>query len=254
MIEVNLHGILREKFGRKHELDIDTPQEAIRALDANFENFRQFLYKNDKITYRIYVDKKPLIEEKEISISLKGKSSMHIFPKVKGRFEMIKGLFDGGLTGGGGVGDWAAGSGLGYGLDYVGDLINPGGDAWYESFGGFFGGLADLGSGLSYEYANYALLEGFKQELIEDPEPPSMGEGASPTLKSTTSYTFQRPMNNVQQGVPVPLGYGRLRVGSHVISSSMLNARTAAFDKVSHTEIDQDGNTVGAMHIDLFQN
>lgn len=253
MIEVNLHGILKKKFGGKHKLDIDTPQEAIRALDANFKDFRSFLYKNEQITYKIYVDKKPLTEKEEISVSLKGKSVVHIFPKVKGRFEMIQGLLEGGFTGAGGLGDWAAGSGLGYGFDYLGGLINPDGDGWFDSFGGFFGNLSDLASGLSFEYGNWALLEGFKQELIDDPEPPSLGENAAPTLKSTTSYTFQRPMNNVTQGVPVPLGYGRLRVGSHVISSSMLNARTAAFDKVIHTEIDSDGNTVGAMHVDLFE-
>jgi hypothetical protein len=179
---------------------------------------------------------------------------MHIFPKVRGEYESIKSMTKGGFTGGGGLGDWAAATGVGYGLDWVGDWVNPNGDAWYESVGGFFGGLLDLGSDIAFEYGNFALLEGFKQELIDDPEPPSMGESASPDLKSTTSFTFQRPTNNVKQGAPVPLGYGRLRVGSHVISSSMLNARTAAFDKVSDTEVDENGNTVGAMHIDLFDN
>lgn len=257
MLEVNLHGILGKKFGRKHDLSVESAQEVIRALDANFPNFRRFLYENEEIKYKIYVDKKPLTEKEELSVSLQGKKSLHIFPRVRGKFEAITGLFgknSGGLTGWGGGADWAAGSALGWGFDKLGGWVNPMGDGWFDSFGGFFGNLANLASDLSYEYANFALLEGFKQELIDDPEPPTLGEDAAPTLKSTTSYTFQRPMNNVQQGVPVPLGYGRLRVGSHVISSSLLNARTAAFDKVSETEIDSDGNTVGAMHIDLFKN
>jgi len=253
MVEVNLHGILGKKFGKKHNLSVENTQEVVRALDANFPDFRRFLYENEQITYKIYADRKPLSAKEEIKVSLKGKKSLHIFPRVRGKFEMILGLFEGGLTGGGGVGDWAAGSTLGWGFDKLGDWANPGGDGWFDSFGGFFGNLSHLASDLSYEYGNWALLEGFKQELIDDPEPPTLGEDAAPTLKSTTSYTFQRPMNNVQQGVPVPLGYGRLRVGSHVVSSSLLNARTAAFDKVSDTEIDSEGNTVGAMHVDLFR-
>lgn len=256
MIAVHLHGILGKKFGKKYDLEIDTPQEAIRALDANIEGFKKFLYQNKAIKYKIYVDKRPLINEEEIKVSIKNKKGIHIFPKIRGEIDIdkIESLTEGGITGGGGLGDFAAGTGVGMGLDYVSDWVNPGGDGWFDSLAGFAGNLLDLASDIAFEYANYALLEGFKQELIEDPEPPTMGESASPELKSTTSFTFQRPTNNVKQGAPVPLGYGRLRVGSHVVSSSNLNARTAAFDKLSDTEVDENGNTVGAMHIDLFDN
>ena len=37
------------------------------------------------------------------------------------------------------------------------------------------------------------------------------------------SYIFSTPDNLVQQGQPLPLGYGRLRVGSQIISSSITN-------------------------------
>ena len=37
---------------------------------------------------------------------------------------------------------------------------------------------------------------------------------------TTKSYLFQGAQNRQQQGIPVPLGYGRLRVGSAVVSTS----------------------------------
>lgn len=37
--------------------------------------------------------------------------------------------------------------------------------------------------------------------------------------RTLESYSFNGPVNTVGQGAPVPVGYGRLKVGGHVISS-----------------------------------
>lgn len=41
MVKVRLHGHLEKAFGREHEFVIGSPAEAIRALEANYPNFRR---------------------------------------------------------------------------------------------------------------------------------------------------------------------------------------------------------------------
>jgi len=44
-----------------------------------------------------------------------------------------------------------------------------------------------------------------------------------PDTASTSSYIFAQAENNTRQGVPVPVGYGRFKVGSTVISVNLLS-------------------------------
>ena len=57
--------------------------------------------------------------------------------------------------------------------------------------------------------------------------------------KQTKSFLFQGAENVASQGVPVPLGYGRLLVGSIVVSSTMRHVDRDLVDRV-HT--DEPGN------------
>ena len=47
--------------------------------------------------------------------------------------------------------------------------------------------------------------------------------------RQTRSYLFSGPENTAAQGIPVPLGYGRLRVGSVVVSASLRNRQSWEF-------------------------
>jgi predicted phage tail protein len=49
----------------------------------------------------------------------------------------------------------------------------------------------------------------------EMPGPPEIGD-----VKKSQSYLFNGPVNSQREGVPVPLGYGRLLCGSQIIQSS----------------------------------
>ena len=48
--------------------------------------------------------------------------------------------------------------------------------------------------------------------------------------KETKSYLFSGPVNTAAQGIPIPIGYGRLRVGSSVISASLRHQQLYEFD------------------------
>lgn len=41
--------------------------------------------------------------------------------------------------------------------------------------------------------------------------------------ENTPSYNFDGPVNTIRQGNPVPIGYGRLRVGSQLISAGFFS-------------------------------
>ncbi len=123
----------------------------------------------------------------------------------------------------------------------MGDYI---GDNWLGNAVSWLGGIA-------VEIGTAMLLQGAIGGLMDEPEPPPT-EPQGPTMKNTTSFIFSRPLNNTVQGAPVPIGYGRLRIGSQVVSSAVLNCRSNAFDSLIGETVDRDGNTVGALNIDQY--
>ena len=54
------------------------------------------------------------------------------------------------------------------------------------------------------------------------PQPKGISARNSPN--NSVSYTFNGPVNTTAQGDPVPLGYGRMIVGSAVISAGIYSA------------------------------
>ena len=58
MTEIHLHGILGQKYGKLHKFSIKEPNDVVRALEANHEDFTKDL-KNllkDNIVYSIVAD------------------------------------------------------------------------------------------------------------------------------------------------------------------------------------------------------
>ena len=51
-----------------------------------------------------------------------------------------------------------------------------------------------------------------------------------PDLANTTSFAFGQAENVTRQGVVVPVGYGRLQVGSRVVSVNMFNVDRSKFE------------------------
>lgn len=87
---------------------------------------------------------------------------------------------------------------------------------------GKFGAAMAEASALGASYGSIAMfgltmaLTGVSQMLSPQPK-------ASTPADANPSYLFSGPANAVEQGGPVPLIYGRMRVGSTVISSAIDN-------------------------------
>lgn len=189
---VLLSGELGKKFGRRHRFAVNSPAEAVRALCANFPGFQEHVVASGErgVGYRVLAGKSAVALD-EIGHPTGG-SDIRIVPIVSGGkggiwmvvagVALIAASFIPGLN----VAVWAAAGGAAGAITYS--------------------GIA-LGIGMSL------LLGGITQMLSPQPK-------TSNTTKQT-SYEFSGAVNSTQQGLPVPVGYGELIVGSAVISGGV---------------------------------
>ena len=81
---VKLYGHLGEKFGKEFEFDINTVNESLRALMANFRDFKQYLLTNSEPGYRVYVDEMPVMDEQELGLAITKHRVIKYVPVVAG--------------------------------------------------------------------------------------------------------------------------------------------------------------------------
>lgn len=217
MKKVELLGVLGKKFGRTFNFDIKTPSEAIRALCINIPELKQFLLDSDKkgIAYKVIVGKEAQAID-DLWNPL-GKQSIKIVPVLQGA---------GG--GGGGIVNVIAGAALvavGVAINVIsGGTLAPVGNAFIAvGVGMMIGGVAqmlsptptfDLGTGVSYSTQGQGYGQAYGQAF-------SIEQTNNQTADNRPSYVFNGAVNTTAQGNPVPIGYGRVIVGSSVISASI---------------------------------
>lgn len=181
-------GELGEAFGKEHFFDIKTPREAVSALAANHKTFRKHLSDN-KSGYKIIIGNKYAEDINELHLPFSKKETITFVPVIQG-----------------------AGSGVGKvfaGITIIAAAIalmvwNPAGALWVGK-----AGLALLGVGLS------TTVGGVTQLLTPIPRAPTIGKETDP------SFAFGGPVNTSVQGYPIPLVYGRMIVGSRIISAGI---------------------------------
>lgn len=193
MKKIKLLGELGKKFGRVHMMDVKTTAEAIRALCANFKEFEQWLLGSEQrgVGYKVFVRKSQIgVDElhnpasKEITIApvLIG-SKDSFFKVILGVALVAASFFLPGMT-------------------------------YFSAFSSFGIDLSAIAFGVGVSLA----LGGVSQMLA--PTPPKTG-GSGTGNDKDPSYQFNGAVNTSAQGLPVPIGYGRLIVGSAVISAGL---------------------------------
>ncbi len=181
---INLVGALGEKFGEIHDLEINSPAEALRAFMANYPEFRKHLLESDSkgVGYKVIVGKQEL--EKEELLNPSGISEITFVPVV---------------SGGGATTRIIAGAVLvvvGVALSFT----------WASPASPY---LIAAGVGL--------VLGGVVQLLTPIPK---VGE-PDERPENRPSYLFSGAVNTTAQGQPVQLLFGRLICGSAVISAGI---------------------------------
>ena len=203
---VKVYGALRKRLGQcRFEFDVATPAQAIKALCVNFPGLDKWLIdsEQDGVGYRVAVSKEKATEE-NVTPLLMPFSEREVFS----------------------ITPVVAGAGRGAGQILIGaaliavSLAVPGAGVAGTSFLASAGGAATFGAGLAAAAGSLGValvLSGVAQAISPQPDLDS-------TLDESVqleSFTFSNVVNTARQGMPVPIAYGRLFVGSAVLSSGL---------------------------------
>lgn len=204
---VYLHGPLKEKFGASHEFDIEDALDAFRALRANFAGFDQDLIQGKFRIVRGGLDDGMELGEEDLTLGLGQARELHIVPVTEGA-----GRGAGKIVLGVAIMGIALAGGYMAGMGFVGPLAEGAtvlGTGMAESafLGITWGNIAMFGAAMA--------LTGIASLLSPMPEMPKPRD-------RNESFLFQGPMNTSEQGPPVPLVYGRMRVGSVLVSAEIV--------------------------------
>jgi len=222
MKKVVLRGELGKRFGRVHHFDLNTPAEAIRALCANFEGFQESLVTSAErgVGYIVQVGRLAIEELEEIHNPTGQSEEISITPV---------------LAGAGAVGRII----VGVALIAVSFLLPGAGLFGTQAL--FATGTAGLaGAGFATVLGTVVSAVGAALVLSGTAQLLSPQNADLPGLTSNTpdrrnsfdparndpadnrsSYIYNGAVNLTAQGNPVPLCYGRMLVGSVVISAGV---------------------------------
>ena len=210
---VKVYGALRERLGQcRFELNVATPAQAIKALCVNFPGLDKWLIdsEQDGVAYRVRVGKE---EATPADMSVLGlpwseREAFSITPVVAGAGRGFGSFLLGGLLIG------ASFLFPGAGLFGTTGLFGAGGAGVVGVSSSAVLTATTVGTALSAVGASLVL--GGVSQMIS-PTPPSGLE-----LKEANriqNFSFSGITNTSQQGLAVPVAYGRVVIGSAVISS-----------------------------------
>ncbi|MEQ5223627.1 tail assembly protein [Providencia alcalifaciens] len=181
---IRLYGVLGTQFGREHQLAIDSPREAIKALSVLYDGFEQFLANAHLkgLEFAVFKGQRNIAEDE---LHLDTSEEIRIAPVIKG--SKRGGFFQTIL-----------------GVALIGAVA-------FTAAGTWGGALALSGAAMA--------IGGLVQMLSPQPQGLSMRQDAD----NKPSYAFGGAVNTTAQGNPVPLLYGldRREVGGAIISAGI---------------------------------
>ncbi|MHC8289493.1 tail assembly protein [Pseudomonas sp. XS1P51] len=189
MTRILLSGSLAKTFGREYFrlLETGTTREAFSALQHTVEGFADFIRDSARRGLRFAIFRnRENVGERELTLS--GTAEIRIVPVIAG--SKSGGIFQ---------------TILGVVLIAASVIITAvsGGSATP-----FTSGMMAIGIGMA--------LGGVVQMLTPVPKSGSQQEQAS--TENKPSYLFNGAFNSTQQGLPVPVVYGKMLVGSSVVA------------------------------------
>jgi len=259
---VYLEGEMGELFTPHMKLKFSRPQDAVKAIDANFPTFRNYLIEkaNDGTNFHIEVAGNELEQPEELLLMME-EGDVTITPVPAGAKSGVAKLFaamvlivitagaaaaaGGVVTGAGATGATVA-TGTAVttagGTAVVAGSGVAGAGTVASGFSAAFGGGGAFGAALQYAGSTFfgkmaigiatnLAIAGIQQMMAPDP---------STDGDQTESYLYNGSEQNIVSGDPVPVLYGRLRVPGQPISFEITGNRT-----VNVTKTDGNGNTEG---------
>jgi predicted phage tail protein len=204
---VKVYGALRKRLGQcRFEFEVDTPAQAIKALCVNFPGLDTWLINSEQtgMGFRVTVGKERITQE-DASIAMLPWSERDVFsiaPVLAGA--------------GRGAGQILAG----IGLIALAIVAGPAGAGFLGLGAGFISGATASAVSVALGGIGASLvLGGVAQILSPQPDISALQRGKE--AARLESFSFSGIVNTSQQGMPVPIVYGRTFVGSAVLSSGL---------------------------------
>ncbi|QDK21157.1 tail assembly protein [Leclercia adecarboxylata] len=185
MTRIELSGILGKTYGKVHHRLVRTPAEAINALAKTINGFEKFLNtsKARGLTYAVYRDKKNIGVD-DLGFPVSGEV-IRIVPVV--------------------IGSKKAGV-----LQTILGVALVAAAIWMP-------GIGIAASNMMFA-AGSAMAVGGVMQMISPQVP---GLASKQDADNKASYAFGSVTNTAAQGYPVPLLYGRRRIGGAIISAGI---------------------------------
>ena len=190
MTTITLHGILAKEFGESFRMKIHKAANVIKAIDVNRRNFNKRIFElsREGLNYTMIVDGKKITELEELNIQ-KEPQEIHLVPLIIGSGAVIGAVIISAAT---------------LGTTSI------------AAAGAIWGGLAaSIVGGLAITAVSIGL------QMMLAPKPDAGPQISATTKALSESFAFSNKANVASQGSPVPVGYGRLKVGSQLIQMSV---------------------------------
>lgn len=189
MMIVLLYGHLGARFGRVHRYAAHSPAEAVRALCATLPGFRRALVEGG--AYRLLRGGREALGMDDLRAPHSERDTLRLVPVVAGA--------------GKGLGQILLGAALVVGSFFVPSIGLSLGGMQIFTVGSI---MRSIGTSLIFGGVSQALASTPKSQQVE-------------AVSNKPSYAFDGAVNTAAQGNPVPVCYGRLIVGSQVISAGL---------------------------------
>lgn len=217
MIKINLHGVLAFEFGKEFNVCAKNTFFALKALTCIKGNFLNRLKQLGErgFSYSIIVDGEWVFDKTNFN-SLKEIKKLDIVPNICGA-EIISALV---------VGLFAAFAAAGTGAAVSTVLA-----------------MTVLSIGLTYLSS---ILNKPKNNQSQNVNAQFVGGQTASSFTKSRSYAFSSVDNVAAQNVPIPIGYGRVLIGSKIIQTSIKSYPT---DASIYEEFSQNKNPLSKLSL-----
>jgi predicted phage tail protein len=192
-----LYGSLGATYGKVHRYDVVSPAQAIKALSVTIKGFKQSLI--DGGYYRILVGGKDELDIDQLGNPMSDRETIRIVPVVAGASGIGKVILGGALL------IFAPQLGVAFGATAA--------TATTAGVAGFAGITAS-----TFASIGVSLVIGGVSQMLFSPQSQSI---SAEREENKPSFIFNGAVNTTRQGNCVPICYGRMIVGSQVISAGL---------------------------------
>ena len=189
MTSIHIKGILGKKFGPLFEINVSNGMSALNAIDANRSGFINEIFELNKknINYCMICDSEYINSSNQL-LEKRNIKNIYIIPAIAGSGSFVA-------------------AGLGYAAGSVGFAIT--------SF------LVNTIISTAISLGVSFIMNSINKQAAPPQQNISVGGATSIIEAKGRSYIFSNDVNAAEQGSAIPVGYGKMRVSSQILSASV---------------------------------